>query len=291
MNTDAREAASLFARYGLDAALPLLDLRNPQHYRQGHFPGATHLPLPDLRWRRHELPAPGAVLQVLHDDASLLQQAINCLQQWGYVISAQRCLDAAAFSTRDAWQTGSVSRPLWRPTDTLQQAIAQGWANSETHVASTPLRALDLACGSGRDALWLAQRGFQVLAVDNKLDVLARLQGSARAWHCPVATLCRDLEAGPLQLPRSGFAVVTVARYLHRPLLPQLADWLAPGGLLVYETFAQGAERFGSPRRPAFLLAPGELARQFAGWQILRDVIQPLPDGRPVQAFIARRPV
>ena len=279
---------TVFAGYGLESHLPLLDLRTPQQYQRGHLPGATHLPFPDLRWRRHELPAAGAALQLLHDDAQTLHQAVALLQQWGYVIAHTLCLDSGHITETTGWQTGPASQPLWRPSETLQYAIEQ--LPSPTTHAALSKRALDLACGSGRDALWLAQRGYAVLAVDHRADVLARLQGSARAWQCPVATLCRDLEAAPLQLPATDFALVTVARYLHRPLLPQLQTLVAPGGLLVYETFVQGAERFGSPRRPAFLLAPGELARQFAGWQILCDRIQPLPDGRPVQAFIARRP-
>jgi len=74
-----------------------------------------------------------------------------------------------------------------------------------------------------------------------------------------------DLEAGPWPYPGSTFAAVVVANYLHRPLLPALVGALAPNGLLIYETFAAGNERFGRPSNPAFLLQPGELLEAVRG--------------------------
>ena len=115
-------------------------------------------------------------------------------------------------------------------------------------------RVLDLACGKGRNARWLARQGWQVEAVDCDVDALAGLQGlsgiKARQY---------DLESAPWPYATGEFDGIVVCRYLHRPLLPHLLDSLAPGGILIYETYMQGQERFGRPRNPYFLLKPDEL--------------------------------
>jgi SAM-dependent methyltransferase len=110
---------------------------------------------------------------------------------------------------------------------------------------------LDVACGSGRHARYLARLGFEVEAVDRDAGGFDRTPGIA--W-CQA-----DIEGGPWPYAGRKFDAIVVTNYLHRPLLPTLAASLEPGGLLVYETFARGHERFGKPSNPAFLLMPGEL--------------------------------
>ena len=115
-------------------------------------------------------------------------------------------------------------------------------------------RVLDLACGSGRHARYFAARGHPVEAVDRDPATLARLDDVPG-----VSTRCADLEGGPWPYEGDRFAGIVVANYLHRPLFPHLLAALAPGGVLIYETFAAGNERYGRPSNPAFLLNPGEL--------------------------------
>jgi SAM-dependent methyltransferase len=114
---------------------------------------------------------------------------------------------------------------------------------------------LDLACGSGRHARLFAAHGHQVVAVDRAAEALAAAAGPG------IATLQADLEAEGAAWPFAAarFAGIVVTNYLHRPLLADLVRSLAPGGVLIYETFALGNEAFGKPSNPAFLLAPGEL--------------------------------
>ncbi len=113
---------------------------------------------------------------------------------------------------------------------------------------------LDLACGPGRHTRLFLARGHPVTAVDRdpgQLDVPASPRLTA---------IEADLEAPDGWRPAAGaFGGVVVTNYLHRPLFPALIAALAPGGVLIYETFAQGNERHGRPRNPAFLLRPGEL--------------------------------
>ena len=117
---------------------------------------------------------------------------------------------------------------------------------------------LDLACGAGRHARWLCHLGFEVDAVDRSPGLFVDPPAGVRL-------LGADIEGGPWPYAGRRFDAVVVTNYLHRPLLPVLVDSLAPGGLLVYETFAQGNERFGKPSNPDFLLQPGELLEAVRG--------------------------
>jgi len=120
-------------------------------------------------------------------------------------------------------------------------------------------RVLDLACGGGRHARLLAGLGHEVTAVDREPLALAG-----------VRFVQADLEDGsPWPLPGEQFQGIVVANYLHRPLFPLISRALAPGGVLIYETFMAGNERFGKPANPAFLLLPGELWAAFGGLHII----------------------
>lgn len=120
---------------------------------------------------------------------------------------------------------------------------------------------LDLACGAGRHVRFFLARGHPVVAVDRDLSGLADL-GAARGLE----RLEADLEGGaPWPLGGRRFAGVVVTNYLHRPILPAIVACVAPGGALLYETFAAGNERFGRPGNPDFLLRPGELLEAVRG--------------------------
>jgi SAM-dependent methyltransferase len=118
---------------------------------------------------------------------------------------------------------------------------------------------LDLACGTGRHAVWLAESGFEVEAVDRDAAALSPLHGLPNLH--PVLA---DLEADDWPYAGRKFDAVIVTRYLHRPLLSLLQGIVAEGGILIYETFMLGHERFGRPTNPDFLLRPDELLETFA---------------------------
>ena len=122
---------------------------------------------------------------------------------------------------------------------------------------------LDVACGSGRHALLFAALGHPVLAIDRDAAAHERLVAAAVPG---IVTLQIDLEqdseaAAGFDWPFAAgrFAAIVVTNYLHRPLLDALVASLAPGGMLIYETFARGNERYGKPSNLDFLLMPGEL--------------------------------
>jgi SAM-dependent methyltransferase len=116
---------------------------------------------------------------------------------------------------------------------------------------------LDLASGSGRHARFFADRGLDVVAVDREPQSIAGVKFTQA-----------DLEGGPWPLPGQRFAAIVVTNYLHRPLFPAIEAALAESGVLIYETFMLGNERFGRPSNPNFLLRPGELREAFASLQL-----------------------
>lgn len=114
---------------------------------------------------------------------------------------------------------------------------------------------LDLACGGGRHGRLFLQRGHPVCFLDIDTGGVADLRTQSGAEIVPA-----NLEDGsPWPLPGRHFAAIVVTNYLWRPLFPALLETLEPGGLLLYETFMLGQERFGRPSNPDFLLAEDEL--------------------------------
>ena len=149
---------------------------------------------------------------------------------------------------------------------------------------------LDLACGSGRHARLLAGRNLAILAVDRNSEALSTLAGVPG-----IETACLDLEGDDWPLAGQHFAGIIVTNYLWRPRLPDVLAMLAPGGVLIYETFMLGNAAYGKPSNPDFLLAPGEL-REIAAAAGLYEIAfaegyaeTPKPCMR--QAIVASRPI
>jgi SAM-dependent methyltransferase len=129
---------------------------------------------------------------------------------------------------------------------------ASAWVRRWSHLVPAGAAVLDVACGFGRHMRWFAAQGHPVVGVDNSVEALHSLKGLGQ-------TVLADIENGAWPFPGRSFGGVVVTNYLWRPLLPALIDGVAPGGVLIYETFAAGNETVGKPSRPEFLLRPGEL--------------------------------
>ena len=127
------------------------------------------------------------------------------------------------------------------------------WVVRWTHLIP-PGRVLDLASGGGRHARFLHEKGFDVVAVDRAAVPVAGID-----------FVQADLEDGsPWPFAGERFAAIVVTNYLHRPLFGRIQDSLEEDGVLIYETFMAGNERYGKPSNPHFLLRPGELLQAFA---------------------------
>jgi SAM-dependent methyltransferase len=136
------------------------------------------------------------------------------------------------------------------------------WLVRWAHLIPAGGHVLDVAAGGGRHTRWLAERGHAVTAIDRDAAAMAALGAVARA-------IVADIEKGPWPLPGHRFDAVVVTNYLWRPILADIVGALAPGGVLVYETFAVGNETVGRPSNPQFLLRPGELLEVAATLRIV----------------------
>ena len=148
--------------------------------------------------------------------------------------------------------------------------------------------ALDVASGRGRNALWLAARGLDTLALDRDPAAIEFIQEEARRRGVAIRADVIDLEGEHTPLPQAAFDVIVVVHYLHRPLFPELKAALRPAGLLVYETFTRSQAERGHPRNPDFLLEPGELRELVQPFEILVEREGDF-EGKMLASVIARR--
>jgi SAM-dependent methyltransferase len=149
----------------------------------------------------------------------------------------------------------------------MDQPTPSAWVRRFAPLIQHRGRVLDVAAGTGRHTRLLLDMGFRVTAVDRDIEGLQPLAGD----QCEIRAI--DLETGT---PESAFAPlgggydgIVVSNYLRRPLFAPIAAALAPEGVLIYETFAIGNERFGRPHNPDFLLRPGELLEAFAALTVV----------------------
>jgi tellurite methyltransferase len=156
---------------------------------------------------------------------------------------------------------------------------------------SSPIRVLDLACGSGRNGLYLARHNIPVTFLDNDQSALDRVDESLTLNQLPGKTQLLDLEnnqANPLADQQAD--VCLVFNYLHRPLFPAITQCVLPGGLVFYETFTVLNRKFGRPNNPDFLLSEKELMSYFDHWDILHYVEAEFDQpSRAVAQIIARK--
>jgi len=151
---------------------------------------------------------------------------------------------------------------------------------------------LDVACGRGRNALFLASRGYAVHAIDASAEALTQLRTEAATFSYDIETSEVDLEDAPA-LAVSAYDVVLVFFYLQRNLFPVLMESVRPGGVMAVRTFSNAGSFPGEPRRKEFVLAPGELLRIFSGWEILlhEEGMEPSSKGGSLAGILARRPI
>jgi SAM-dependent methyltransferase len=145
------------------------------------------------------------------------------------------------------------------------------WVARWAHLVPAGGTVLDVACGLGRHALHFSRLNHPVAIVDRAQAAIESV-----ASQLPTGSQCitADIENGPWPFMDSTgqpqqFAGVVVTNYLWRALLPTIVASVAPGGVLIYETFAAGNETVGKPSRPDFLLQPGELLRACAGLRVV----------------------
>lgn len=171
-------------------------------------------------------------------------------------------------------------------------ALLRHWAQGLSP-ESVPGPVLDLASGEGRNGIYLARRGFQVICCDRSRSSLRAARAEASRHNARIRLWWTDLEAETREpLPKNAFGAVLVFRYLHRPLIPEIRSTVRPGGYVVYETFTEEQARFGTPRNPDHLLRKGELAGFFSDWECQFAFEGELSDpARAMAQLVVRKPL
>lgn len=265
---------------------PILDVRNEQAFAANHITDSCNIPLDSLSDRIHELPLRKQSLRIICKEVDS-ERVTNLLKEKGYQIAA--CLHwslqvETILSEKQQLQKNDSSVRLWQPALIIKEFVEQLHQGQVGTV-------LDIGCGSGRDAVYMALRGWQVTAVDYLPRMIDKLNALASYNNVQVTGVLLDLETDRgLSKIDKKFDVITVIRYLHRPLFKEMSRMINSGGYIIYQTFLEGCEVFGKPKNPRFLLKPGELAEVFDGFKIIKDRVEYLDDGRPTQVFIAQKP-
>lgn len=157
-----------------------------------------------------------------------------------------------------------------------------------------PGRALDVACGAGRHAVWLAERGWQVTAVDYSRVAIETLRRQALDRGLTIDARVADLERGEFAIEPSIYDLIVVTNYLQRDLFPAIKSGVREGGVVIAAIAMIDDDPAVKPMNPAFLLNPGELRLEFDGWELLRDY-EGKPAGRAhrraIAEIVARRRV
>lgn len=281
----------------------------------------VHVPLAELADRWFELPPVqtlGSWVWVVRDAAeeAALRTAIDtrfegpCPCAVDVVVWADA---SARLVSEGAVDTGGPVRivPTWSPSPTLGGVVDRVEAALTSLRVPPPWSVVDVACGSGRDAAFLASRGcWRVTVLDHSPTLLAKAVDLCARYGVPspagapyaAESVSVDLtDPGAVSAATAGrtWHCVHVARFLHKPLLPLLASWVCAGGWVVYMAFADGAQHCGkrTPRNPKHLLFPGELEAAFspaAGFMDGPPALScevPVEDGRPVRSFAAQKAV
>jgi SAM-dependent methyltransferase len=232
----------------------LLDPRPAREAARHPLAEVVSIPLSELPDRVHELPPREREFGVVGPEP-LVQETVDWLTRAG------RRATAAEMPLPSSESSEAELGHLWEPNAFLAELLPR----------LSPGRALELACGSGRDAVFASSRGWDVTGVDVLPDALELARGLAQRYAAALGTiewLELDLEAGPVRFNRE-FDLITAIRYLHRPLFPLFKEWLRPGGSVIYETFTTvHRERYGRPASDLHVLAPGELPGLLAGLEI-----------------------
>lgn len=286
------ERRDLFQPKFFDPSLCWLDTRPADQFCQARFERAFLWQFPQTPSCLNQLPSREQPLGLIADaQSSLIYQA--WLAEKGYQLQAW--LSPEQFLQLDPQHWPMVSGPqtgrLWQANPFLSvQLTNRALFPQAVSSNDRPARsALDLGCGGGREAVYLAKQGWQVVAVDNQAPALACATDLALAEQVSVDFRLADLSKAE-QRPTESFDVIYQLRFLDRNLFDYIEAQLNPGGYVVIETFAEGVQAFGSPKNPKFILQPGELAQRFAHFDIIVDKLGTLPDGRPMNAFLARKP-
>ncbi len=284
---DRIDGEELYRKLAMGEPVVVLDVRTETEHAATHVPGSLLIPLHELASRVGEIPNSGMPIAVLSEKGIRAESACRLLVE--HDVTPLYSLD------------GGIAR--WPgPTASGLPGRSHNWFGIEPSLFLirnfdflTKGVALDLAMGFGRNALYLATRGFDVDGVDFNPDAVAAARSAARQLGAPIRALLGNVEDGTFIIPDESYDSILVFNFLHRPLVKELRDGVKPGGTIIYETFTVDQPQYGPPSNPDFLLKPGELREMFGMWEILsyHETTTPERPGGALRAragIVARKP-
>lgn len=302
----------------LAEGLGIVDVRPTAAYAAGHVRGSASFPLEELSIRTAELPPQtGSPIALVADEGDALAEALCFLRGDGAAASAGgKAAKAKGWAVRqvlpaspELWEEarrlgaveqGELSRRLWSPSTHLPDLVP----GLEDALPSDSRRALDLGCGRGRDAIWLASRGWSVVGVDNQPAFLKSMADFAarEGLATRVSPVLRDVRKQPIaDLLEQPLALVNVSRFMSRALLDEVVAAMPPGCVLAVHHFGRDAVSLKSGRpikggdTDACGLSVGELAARYGegsgGLEVLLDEEAETAEGRPLCSFAGRKRV
>lgn len=244
--------------------LRILDVRPAQAFSLRHIPEAVSIPASEITSRVYELPPKWRYLIVLSDQPEDAARTVETLCERGWRRAVP--LMESVHGWPGPWESGPARRTLWEPTPVVRR-----WAPCLNRG-----RVLDLGCGSGRNAVFLAMLGHEVTALDLLPDALAMAEQLAARMGVSITTRQMDLrkERPPAH---GGFDTILMIRFLERSLFPWMMDVLRPGGTLILETFTREQCFPGAPRKKARTLRPQEALRVFTAGAASARQTHPTP--------------
>jgi len=247
--------------------LILTNLLDPRELASPSVHGAVNIPLSMLASRVYELPPPGSQLRVA-DVGEVALQAITELLRLN-----RRATVESHFAFAE-----SLPHRLWRPNPLIEQFLE----------SEPPGNALDLGCGTGRDAVELASRGWQVTAIDHLPDALEKGRQLASRYGLSVAFQRRNV--GVDNLPDEAYDLVMMLMFLNREGVQQAASNLAHGGILLLECYSDvNVEHFGKPGSKALSLGKREVLDLLPGFEVIHHSEDWRSDSRHTVQFVGRR--
>lgn len=258
-----------------DTAIRLVDLRGKTDFEGGHIPSSSRLAIDEIEIAYLRPPRSRSLILVGEERGAAVVAAAR-LRELGH---PARPAGFTISNWPGPWEKGPERTPVWEPSP-----LAARWVDSIPRGG-----VLDLACGSGRDAVFLALHGCDVTAIDILPDAIERGRALAARHRVTVEFRVGDLEGDPDSW-KGSWGVIHVHRFLHREGLTRLPGRLRPGGWLLYETFIDRQAAQGrKPRRPEHLLRSGELLRAASGLEIVEYREGETEGGDWTAALVARR--
>lgn len=280
------EGDELYRRLALGKPLVLLDVRTATEFQQRHIPGSLLFPLQNLEARVSDVPNSGTPIAVISESG--LRGGSAC------ALLAQHDLGPLLNLTGGL---GAWPGPFTEGMEAVrhhEHGLAPSSFLIEHFDLLTKGLALDLAMGEGRNAIYLATRGFDVDGIDGDPQAVAQARASARKLGAPIRAVLGSVEDGTYIIPIETYDSIVVFNYLHRPAFNDIKDGVVPGGVAVCQAFTVDQVRFGHPPDRERLLQPGELREVFSDWEILqqRELIGSSREGemRAIASIIARKP-